>query len=323
LISIGICNGILPENEALINKLNQESQYATFAANEFADISINEFRQTRLIGLDSTIMVHDIRNHKQYNPKQKIKDIPDSFDWREYGAVTPVKNQYSCGTCWSFSTTGNIEGQWFLHNNQNNLVSLSEEFLVDCDNKDCGMFGGWPYLAYQDIIEQKGIPSESAYPYCCGTKDTCYPCMASGYNRTFCGNHDNLYCNKTWNADHCPSNDWIPAAQISDWMSISSNETDIAVSLVEIGPLSVCMNAAELSYYHSGIYDPKFCDPDSLDHAVLIVGYGTENNVPYWIVKNSWSDSWGEDGYFRIIRGQGKCGINTAVTTSCIDTCQT
>ena len=165
LISIGICNGILPENEALINKLNQESQYATFAANEFADIPINEFRQTRLIGLDSTIMVNDVRNRKQYNPKQKIKDIPDSFDWREYGAVTPVKNQlilfwrytlcviylpyvdrYSCGTCWSFSTTGNIEGQWYLNNNKSNLVSLSEEFLVDCDNKDCGMFGGWPYL---------------------------------------------------------------------------------------------------------------------------------------------------------------------------------
>jgi cathepsin F len=85
--------------------------------------------------------------------------------------------------------------------------------------------------------------------------------------------------------------------------------------LVSTGPLSVLMNAETLSYYKSGIYSPQFCDPESLDHAVLLVGYGSENGVDYWRVKNSWGSSWGEEGYFRIIRGEGKCGINTAVTT--------
>ena len=83
------------------------------------------------------------------------------------------------------------------------------------------------------------------------------------------------------------------------------------------------MNAETLSHYKSGIYDPSFCDPEDLDHAVLIVGYGIDNGTEYWTVKNSWGQDWGENGYFRILRGVGECGINTAVTTSCIQECQT
>ena len=199
--------------------------------------------------------------------------------------------------------------------------------MVDCDDKDCGMFGGWPYDAYQFIIEQMGIPSEESYPYCCGSKTTCYPCMAKGYNKTMCGNHDDLYCNKTWDDSHCPSQNWKSVSSIKDWMTISKNETEIAASLIQLGPLSVCMNAAELTYYRDGIYNPNHCDPTALDHAVLIVGYGTDStttpSTDYWIVKNSWGDNWGIDGYFKIVRGVGKCGINTAVTTSCVQDCNT
>ena len=188
------------------------------------------------------------------------------------------------------------------------------------------MFGGWPYLAMDYTISRGGIPAEADYPYCCDSTaygPNCYPCMASGYNKTMCGNHDDLYCNKTWDGAHCPSSDWQPAAQIKDWMAIPSNESKIAVALYNLGPLSVLMNAQHLQTYKSGIYDPSHCDPADLDHGVLLAGYGTDQDTDYWIVKNSCGEKWGEDGYFRIVRGVGACGINTAVATGCVDTCQT
>lgn len=100
-------------------------------------------------------------------------DLPESWDWVQHGAVTAVKDQGSVGSCWAFSTTGNIEGQAFMASKS--LTSLSEEYLVDCDDKDCSVFGGWPYLAYQYIMESGGIPTEASYPYCSGV-GTCYPC---------------------------------------------------------------------------------------------------------------------------------------------------
>jgi cathepsin F len=100
-------------------------------------------------------------------------DLPESWDWVQHGAVTPVKDQGSVGSCWAFSTTGNIEGQVFMATKT--LTALSEEYLVDCDDKDCSVFGGWPYLAYQYIMESGGIPTESSYPYCAGV-GTCFPC---------------------------------------------------------------------------------------------------------------------------------------------------
>lgn len=219
-------------------------------------------------------------------------------------------------------SAGNIEGQWFLAGNT--LTSLSEEFLVDCDSNNCGVYGGWPYLAYQYIMAESGIPSETAYPYCSGTGN-CYPCMAD-HNISFCGPPPE-YCNRTWNQVHCPTNDWMAASTIDSWMKISTNETDIKTSVYELGPLSVLMDATGLQHYKSGIWDPKDgsvfgCSNTDLDHAVLIVGYGTQNNTDYWLVKNSWGEKWGENGYFKIIRGVGECGINTAVTTSCIGQCK-
>eukprot|EP01083_Nonionella_stella_P244986 852131_1 len=105
------------------------------------------------MNIDSHQMIIDLELKNAYITNLKtLNDIPSAYDWRNYSVITPIKNQYSCGSCWSFSTTGNLEGQWAL--NGNTLTSLSEEFLVDCDNLDCGMFGGWPYNAYEYIIER-------------------------------------------------------------------------------------------------------------------------------------------------------------------------
>eukprot|EP01083_Nonionella_stella_P099394 279480_1 len=293
------------------------------------DMSKEDYEAKILMHLDPIPMLEATRSRKAYQPMEgSYGAVPDAFDWRDHGAVTPVKNQEACGTCWAFSTTGNLEGQWFLHNNNSSaaITALSEEFLSDCDANDCGMFGGWPYLAMQYIISRGGIPSEEDYPYCCDC-DTygpdCFPCMASNYNKTMCGNHDDLYCNTTWNTAHCPATDWQPTAVIKDWMAISQDEKEIAIALYNIGPLSALMNAETLQRYKGGVFDPKACDPSDLDHGVLIVGYGDEDGTPFWIVKNSWGAKWGEDGYFRIVRGSGKCGINTAIVTGCVDKCQT
>jgi len=259
---------------------------------------------------------------------RKYSSIPTAFDWRSndrQNVVTTVKDQGTVGSCWAFSTVGNIEGQWALGGHD--LVDLSAEFLVDCDgthddeHADCSVFGGWPYLAYQFVIGADGVPSEESYPYCSGTGD-CYPCMQGPVS--LCGLPP-TYCDKTI-TENCPN--MVPTAAISDWSSISTNEDDIAEALYSNGPLSVLLDATQLQYYKEGVWNGHIdsvspylgCHNESLNHAVLLVGYGEEtaDASKYWIVKNSWGSDWGEDGYFRIVRGEGLCGINTAVTTAIV-----
>jgi len=113
----------------------------------------------------------------------------------------------------------------------------------------------------------------------------------------------------------CKYNSTLGLTSTTTYTDVSSDETVIASVLAEVGPLAVAINASHLQFYTGGISDPTFCNPKGLDHGVLIVGYGTSSNgTPYWTVKNSWGTSWGEKGYFRIVRGKGKCGINTAVS---------
>ena len=103
-----------------------------------------------------------VHSEDRYAPLLPINDLPESFDWRDHGAVSPVKDQGSAGSCWAFSTAGNIEGQMFLQNKTANVTSLSEEQLVDCDYKNCGVFGGWPYLAIEYVMEN-GLQTEETY----------------------------------------------------------------------------------------------------------------------------------------------------------------
>lgn len=164
------------DNLAVVEKINSDKGSTWKASlNTFADLTPDEFRELVLLkpirgGTKSGLLWN----------RDLSESVPESFDWRDLGAVTPVHDQGTVGTCWAFSTIGNVEGQWFLKTNE--LKDLSEEFLVDCDgthdeeHADCGVFGGWPYLAYQYIVEAGGVPSEDTWPYCSGTGD-CYPCM--------------------------------------------------------------------------------------------------------------------------------------------------
>jgi len=210
---------------------------------------------------------------------------PDSFDWRDKGAVTNVKDQGQCGSCWAFSTVGNVEGQWFLKHQQ--LTSLSAQELVDCDKVDEGCNGGLPDQAYDYIIKAGGLESDAKYPY-------------------------------TARDGKCKFDKTLVVAKISACTYIGKDEDLIKDTLFQTGPLSIGINAADMQFYSSGIDNPKKskCNPSQLDHGVLLVGYGTESNTPYWIIKNSWGSGWGEKGYYRIVRGKGACGMNTYVTTA-------
>ncbi|CAH8493569.1 unnamed protein product [Dicrocoelium dendriticum] len=260
---------------------------AIYGISKFADLTEKEFQKI-------------YANMKRPPPRRAISvpshsepnrvSLPLRFDWRTKGAVTPVKDQGACGSCWAFSVTGNIEGQWFLKTNQ--PVSLSEQQLLDCDSKDEACNGGLPEWAFEAVQQMGGLMSESDYPYKAEKEKTCKlsrPNMVAYIN-------DSL---------ELPSDEF----QLANWLSIH-------------GPISVGINANFLQFYLGGVSHPPhiLCSKEGLDHAVLIVGYGFTSfwHSPYWIVKNSWGNTWGEDGYFRVYRGDGTCGINADATSSII-----
>lgn len=316
--------GVYWENAARVESLNHQfrEREVTFALNQFADLSPAEFRRTVLMAPQPGPRLPPER----YSTPPTTHDLPDSFDWREKGVVTPVKDQGSVGSCWAFSTVGNVEGQWAMAGN--NLTSLSAEQLVDCDatfdpdnlHQDCGVFGGWPYLAYQYIEKAGGIESEANYPYCSGS-GKCFPCVPPGYNKTRCGPAPS-YCNKTQSCQaKMSTSKFVEGLKVKSWVAVAKDESVMQAELVSRGPLSVLINAELLQFHHFGVWDPPGCDPTSLDHAVLLVGYGVHKGLlsskPYWLIKNSWGTKWADDGgYFMMLRGENKCGIAEQVTSA-------
>lgn len=317
---------IFKMNVKRVNHLNDIHKGETeFILNQFADMTEKEFRAKRLMPKS---------RWPSYEEQRYIRhslgiELPESFDWTEKGPVTAVKDQGSAGSCWAFSAIGNIEGQWQLSGKP--LTNLSVEQVVECDgmedvkggHADCGVFGGWPYLAYQYIKKAGGLETWKDFWYCSGLgglPGTCEVCPAAGYNWTLCG-PPLPYCNMTQScAAKLDPKKFVPGLKVADWKAIDTNETVIAEQLMAIGPLSVALDASLLQFYHKGVYNPIFCSKTELDHAVLMVGFGTEKDFfrtkPYWKIKNSWGPKWGEKGYFRIYRGAGTCGINTQVTTA-------
>jgi len=263
--------------------MNKIQSSARYGVNSFADMTKEEFTAAKLM---PGMITGSKCNWPWHLPVGQNTAPPASWDWRQKGAVTPVKDQAQCGSCWAFSTVGAIEGAWFLGGHP--LTSLSEQNLVDCSksclqsepqlcNSGCG--GGLMWLAMGDVITAGGIDTEAAYPYAGVDQDCAFDPKKVG-------------------------------AQLSNWTGLPNDEVKIAAALVTAGPVSVALNADPLMGYTSGIIDDPSCDASGMDHAVLIVGYGTENNKPYWIVKNSWGESFGEKGYFRMVRGKGMCGID-------------
>ncbi|EGB11440.1 hypothetical protein AURANDRAFT_21107 [Aureococcus anophagefferens] len=222
---------------------------------------------------------------------------PTNFDWRDLGAVTAVKNQAECGSCWSFSTCGDVEGTKFLGSGGTILHSLSEQQLVACNTMNMGCDGGYPFAAMQYAAHFGGLVHLEDYEY---------KAINEGSSGT-------------------PSCD---TATLNSALERDDYEKKMPLALVKNGPLSVSFNANGMEFYvegivgcttgrcKSGAIDHEVpCDPDSLDHAVLIVGYG-DDDINYWVIKNSWGSEWGEAGYYRLVRGTNACGVANMVVHS-------
>lgn len=201
-------------------------------------------------------------------------ELPSKKDWVEDGAVTDVKDQGQCGSCWSFSTTGSLEGAWYLAKGE--LVSLSEQQFVDCSRLNMGCNGGLPDRAFR---------------------------YAEKYQ--ICGEDDYQYTAKD---GECKSCDGV-IDLVHSYVDVEEGDEDALQNALMINPLAVAIQAdsREFQLYKGGIMD--FDCGNNLDHAVLLVGFGTEDGVDYWKLKNSWGTSWGEDGYFRLVRGKDMCGL--------------
>jgi C1A family cysteine protease len=279
---------IFVENRIYVHRANMEKdQTATFELNEFADLTWEEFRSTYVGGFKPNL-------EKQWEGlphlgthKYSGADLPSAVDWTTKGAVTPVKNQQQCGSCWAFSTTGSLEGAWQIAHGK--LVSLSEQQLVDCSrrqgNMGCGgglMDNGFKY------VKQNTLCTEESYPY--------------------------LAKNGQCKASSCTAG--IPQGGITGYTDVKHDDEQALMEAVSKGPVSIAIEADHQAFqFYKGGVMKKACGT-RLDHGVLLVGYGTASDgTKFWKVKNSWGTSWGAKGYIELEREgspdgkAGECGL--------------
>lgn len=285
---------IFKDNVDTITRHNEEGHPWTMGLTPFADMTPEEFK-SRVVG---NVCADDFQANAKLNlakaklregrrmvtdDKSILPDVESSVDWVAQGKVTPVKNQLSCGSCWAFSTTGSIEGRCAI--STGNLVSLSEQELVDCDTVDQGCNGGAMQNGFNYARSHSGLCEESTYPYEAAKNPS--GCMSSS-----CTHYD----------------------AITGYQNVNSGEYYLQQAVAQ-GPTSVAIEADQTAFqfYSKGVMTGS-CGT-ALDHGVLAVGYGTDDGQDYWKVKNSWGAGWGEAGYIRLCRNcdkngsSGQCGI--------------
>jgi len=274
---------IFKNNVDKIELHNQGGHSWKMAMNQFGDLSADEFVATHTGYNQVNMGVYRNANTKKHISNVVVK-APTAVDWRLKGAVTPVKDQGQCGSCWAFSTTGSTEGAYFLKKGK--LVSLSEQELVDCSAAEgnSGCEGGLMDYGFQYIIDNKGITTEKAYPY-------------------------------TATDGNCASTGKPVGATITSFTDVTPSDNDALRAAVAQQPISIAIEADQdgFQFYSSGVFSGD-CG-NALDHGVLVVGYNQTSTPNYWIVKNSWAAIWGDAGYIYLVddatlnAGTGQCGL--------------
>jgi len=258
--------------------------------NQFTDRTDAEFGQ--LLGLKKSLLYRQKMAMPQTQVvAEKLKDLPSDIDWRDWGVITDVKDQGRCGSCWTFATAEATESAYALATGK--LHVLSEQQILDCtpNPQHCGgtggCEGGTAELAWQRIIQMGGgLNSEWTYPY------------ASYFGANFA----------------CHFGQANPVVKVGSFVNLPTNELDPILNYVGgTGPLAISVDASSWSSYETGVFNGCNQTNPDIDHAVQLVGYGTDNTLgDYWLVRNSWSPSWGEEGYIRLKRTPDiQCGIDT------------
>jgi len=228
--------------------------------------------------------------------EMRAADLPASVDWRTKGAVTPVKDQGQCGSCWTFASTSTIESAWFLKTGV--LQDLSEQQIASCtpNPQDCGgsggCEGGTAEVAFQGVIDYGGHASGWLYPYL-SWNGTDYMCRLNGSDPTF---------------------QFSPSAMLSSYVALPTNDQNaLLAAIATIGPIAISVDASSWHLYESGVFSGCNMQSPDIDHNVQLVGYGTDKNLgDYWLVRNSWTVHFGESGYIRVARpSTPMCGVDT------------
>merc|ERR1712121_579509 len=249
----------------------------TQAVNHLSDLTDEEYKR---LYLSSLIVPEGPSNATMHVADNGV--LPNAVDWRSQGLVTPVKNQGRCGSCYSFSATGALEGAW--KKARGSLPNLSEQQYVDCSGRygNYGCQGGWYQSCWRYAMSAGGNMPESAYRY-------------------------------TARQGRCRFNRGQVVATVRSFHDTQpGNENDLTNALARVGPVSVAIDASPSSFrrYRTGVHYSRSCSSRRLNHAVLAVGYGSEGGRDYYLVKNSWATSWGAGGYIKMARNRGNnCGI--------------
>jgi C1A family cysteine protease len=275
---------IYMEAKLKIHQLNMQAVAkglnTKYGVTKFADLTEVEFKQ--YLGYKK---IHSGTAHATLN--DPVGALPTSLDWRTKGAVSPVKNQEQCGSCWAFSATEGVESAYYLANKK--MYELSPQQIVSCDNNDDGCNGGDLPTAFA-YVKSKGLETSESYPYTSGGG----------------------------NSGTCHFNSKLVVVHIKGfaYATTHGNETAMQAAMLTHGPLSVCVDAETWQYYESGVITHG-CG-DNLDHCVQIVGWNVDTSstpsIPYWIVRNSWGTDWGLKGYLYVERNKDECGIADEAT---------